>query len=57
MANEGVISTIYSAVQQIIAAMQEQSSDMYMDGDKVAEIVTRYQNRRSRVYGQSVQTI
>ena len=50
-ANDGVINAIYAMAQQIISAIEENSGDVYLDGDKVGERVTEYQNRKNRIFG------
>lgn len=55
-ANEGLISAVYAAAQQIIRAV-EAGGDVYMDGYKVGERVTRSQNRQNRVYGRTLQNV
>ena len=56
-ANEGVINAIIAVTQQIISAIEENSGDVYMDGDKVGERVTAYQNRQNRMYGKTLQRV
>ena len=56
-ANEGVINAILSATQQLITAIQDNNGEMYMDGEKVGEIVTKWQNRQARVYNKNLQTV
>ena len=56
-ANEGVITAIYAISQQIISTIENNSGDVYMDGDKVGEKVTSYQNRKNRMYGKTLQYI
>lgn len=56
-ANDGVINAIIAATQQIISAIEENSGDVYMDGDKVGERVTAYQNRQNQMYGKTLQRI
>lgn len=55
--NAEVVSAILAAAQQVTAAVQENSGDVYMDGDKVGERVTAWQNRQNRIYGRPVQKI
>ena len=43
--------------QQIIAAIEENGGDVYLDGDKVGKQVTAYQNRQNRMYGKTLQRI
>lgn len=50
-ANDRVINAIYAMAQQIISAIEENSGDVYLDGDKVGERVTEYQNRKNRIFG------
>lgn len=56
-ANEGVISAVLNAAQQIIQAVNNNNGDVYLDGDKVGERVTAYQNRQNRMYGKTLQRV
>ena len=56
-ANGQIVSTILAAAQQITSAVEESGGDVYMDGDKVGERVTAWQNRQNRIYGRPVQRI
>ena len=56
-ANEGVINAIYAMAQQVISAIENNGGDVYMDGDKVGQKVTQYQNRQNRMYGKTLQRI
>ena len=56
-ANDGVINAIYAMAQRIVTAIEENGGDVYMDGDKVGEKVTSYQNRKNRMYGKTLQYI
>lgn len=47
--NQEMISTLFAISQQIISAIEENSGDVYLDGDKVGERVTEYQNRKNRI--------
>ena len=49
--NQEMISTLFAISQQIISAIEENSGDVYLDGDKVGERVTEYQNRKNRIFG------
>ena len=51
-ANDGVINAIYAMAQQIIAAIEENGGDVYVDADG-----TVTQNRRNRMYGKTLQRI
>lgn len=55
--NINLVNTIYAVTQQIISAIEENSGDVYMDGDKVGERVTAYQNRQNRMYGKTLQRV
>lgn len=55
--NAEIVSTILAAAQQVAAAVEESGGDVYMDGDKVGERVTAYQNRQNRIYGKPIQKI
>lgn len=52
-----VVNAIYAMAQQIIAAIEENGGDVYLDGDKVGKQVTAYQNRQNRMYGKTLQRI
>lgn len=56
-ANEGVITTLVSIAQQIIEAIQQTGGEVTLDGEKVGEMVTKWQNRQTRVYNRNLQTI
>lgn len=49
--NQEMISTLFAISQQIISAIEENSGNVYLDGDKVGERVTEYQNRKNRIFG------
>lgn len=55
-ANSELINIILAAAQQVVNAV-ERGGDIYMDGDKVGEKVTEYQNRQNRIYGKTLQLI
>lgn len=55
--NINLVNTLYAVTQQIISAIEENSGDVYMDGDKVGERVTAYQNRQNRMYGKTLQRV
>lgn len=55
--NINLVNTLYAVTQQIIFAIEENSGDVYMDGDKVGERVTAYQNRQNRMYGKTLQRV
>lgn len=55
--NMNLVNTLYAVTQQIISAIEENSGDVYMDGDKVGERVTAYQNRQNRMYGKTLQRV
>lgn len=54
-ANEGVITAIYSMCSQVVAAVENNGGDIYVDGTKVSEKTTDAQNRRTRMYGKQLQ--
>lgn len=54
--NHEVISVVYAAAQQIIAAIRE-GGDVYMDGYKVGERATAAQNSNNRMYGKTLQNV
>ena len=37
--------------------LKNNGGDVYMDGDKVGERVTAYQNRQNRMYGKTLQRV
>ena len=47
-----VVNAIYAMAQQIIAAIEENGGDVYVDADG-----TVTQNRRNRMYGKTLQRI
>lgn len=55
--NSEVINAIVSAAERITKAVGEISGDVYMDGDKVGQRVTAWQNRQSRMYRKPIQQI
>ena len=50
-ANEELISTLFAVGQQIIQAINEKDTDVYMDKTKVSLAVTKTQGQRARMYG------
>lgn len=54
-ANTGVISAIYSMARQVVSAIESNSGDVYMDGQKVGAQTTAAQNRANRMYGKTLQ--
>ena len=52
-----VVNAIYAMASRIVTAIEENGGDVYMDGDKVGEKVTSYQNRKNRMYGKTLQYI
>lgn len=50
-ANDNVVSAIYAMAAQIITAINEKDSNVYMDGERVSARVTQTQTRQSRMYG------
>lgn len=50
-ANADVVNAIFAVATQVIAAINEKDSSVYMDGAKVAARVTRTQGQQSRMYG------
>lgn len=55
--NSEVINAIVSAAERITKAVGEISGDVYMDGDKVGQRVTAWQNRQIRMYRKPIQQI
>ena len=54
-ANEGVINAIYAMARQVVTAVEDNGGDAYFDGRKVTDETTKFQNRRTRMYGKTVQ--
>ena len=50
-ANEELISTLFAVGQQIIQAINEKDTDVYMDKTKVSLAVAKTQGQRARMYG------
>lgn len=50
-ANEELISTLFAVGQQIIQAINEKDSNVYLDKTKVSLAVTKTQGQRARMYG------
>lgn len=50
-ANEDVVNAIFAVAAQVIAAINEKDSNIYMDGARVTARVTATQNSQSRMYG------
>lgn len=50
-ANEEVIATLFAVGQQIIRAINEKDSNVYLDKTKVSLAVTKTQGQRARMYG------
>lgn len=50
-ANEELISTLFAVGQQIIRAINEKDSNVYLDKTKVSLAVTKTQGQRARMYG------
>lgn len=53
-ANEPVVTAIYAMAQRIIATIEENGGDVYLDARKVTDETTRTQNRRNRMYNKSM---
>lgn len=57
-ANDNILNAIMAAAERIVTAVNENGNgDIYMDGDKVGEHVTAYQNRQNRMYGKTLQKV
>lgn len=50
-----IINAIYAMGQQIVAAVNSNSGDIYLDGVKVGGRTTSVQNRQNRMYGKTLQ--
>lgn len=50
-ANEELISTLFAVGQQIIQAINEKDTNVYMDKTKVSLAVAKTQGQRARMYG------
>lgn len=50
-ANRDLINTVFAVGQQIISAINDKDSNIYMDNDKVGRMVTQTQGQQSRMYG------
>ena len=50
-ANHDLISAIYTVAQQLIQAINDKDSNVYMDNAKVGRLVTKTQGQQSRMYG------
>lgn len=50
-ANGELISVVYAVAQQVIQAINEKDTDVFMDREKVSLAVTRTQSQQSRMYG------
>lgn len=53
--DEEVISVIFAAAQQIVRAINEKDSNMYMDGRRMTSQITSTQDRQNRIYGKTLQ--
>lgn len=56
-ANDDMITVMYQMAQSIIAAIQEQDGDIYLDAHRVGTRVTIEQNRQNRIYGKTLQKV
>ena len=56
-ANDDMITVMYQMAQSIVAAIQEQGGDIYLDAHKVGTRVTTEQNRQNRIYGKTLQKV
>ena len=50
-ANRDLINTVFAVGQQIISAINDKDSNVYMDNAKVGRMVTQTQGQQSRMYG------
>ena len=50
-ANRDLINTVFAVGQQIISAINDKDSNIYMDNAKVGRMITQTQGQQSRMYG------
>lgn len=50
-ANKDLISVVYAVTQQVIQAINDKDSNVYLDRAKVTQAVTQTQGQQSRMYG------
>ena len=55
--NGEVINALLSCTQQVITAIRENGGDVYLDGAKVSQRITKAQNRQNRMYGKTLQMV
>ena len=51
-ANEGVVNAIYAMARQIVRAIEDQTTEVYVEDDLTAQ-----QNRQNKMYGKTMQFI
>lgn len=55
--NADIISAMFAVAQQVTQALNEQSRDVYIDGEKATRAITRNQNRANMMYGRTLQHV
>ena len=50
-ANKELISVVYAVTQQVVQAIKDKDSSIYLDRDRVGQMVTTTQNQQDRMYG------
>lgn len=53
--NGNLVNVMYAAAQQIVNAINENSGDIYLDGNRISRQTTSMQNRHNRMYGKTLQ--
>ena len=56
-ANGPVINALYAVASQIVSAVENSGGDVYLDGKRVTDRVTKTQNRQNRMYGRAQQRV
>lgn len=56
-ANGPVINALYAVASQIVSAVESSGGDVYLDGKRVTDRVTKTQNRQNRMYGKTQQRV
>ena len=56
-ANGPVINALYAVASQIVSAVESSGGDVYLDGKRVTDRVTKTQNRQNRMYGRAQQRV
>ena len=50
-ANKELISVVYAVTQQVVQAIKDKDSSIYLDRDRVGQMITTTQNQQDRMYG------